>query len=202
MEKIKLFLDMDATIVDSTQAFCKAYDEIHKTNTDYTIVENYDFSPVLKLSQQEITDIFADEKFFHNLKFFDGVERVLKKFENWYSYIIVTIGSPKNIFLKQLWLQEHSTFDIKTFCGINNFNRNRKDPERMNKSIIDMGGAGVIFIDDHYKNLESSSSKTKILFRDNPNHSWSKPTEDTKHIITNWTDGKIEEILYNNIYGM
>lgn len=206
MNKIKLFLDFDSTIVDSTQAFCKVYDSIHGTNTNYTKIEQYDFSPVLNLSQQEISDIFADERFFHYLKFFDGVENVLKKFEDYYDYVIVTIGTVKNLYLKNLWLQENTTFEIKDFIGINNFIKDRKNPNRMDKSLINMQDG--IFMDDHINNINSSNAEIRILFQEeNRNHNWSKPTlesklgDETLWIARNWTDNTIEKILNECIYG-
>jgi len=89
----------------------------------------------------------------------------------------VSIGTPKNLSRKALYLQETLPF-VKDYALLYN------NGIKMNKEIIKMDYPDSIFIDDHVSNLKSSNAVNKYVFgKDYP---WSQ-TNDYER-LWNWTD--------------
>ena len=185
MSKIKLFVDFDNTLVNSTRSFCTSYNFIYEYHKDFTpanweLVDTWNFSnqcPILK-SESDVLDIFENPLFFDCLELInDNTFEILKELNEKYQIIIASIGTPINLSLKALYLQETLPF-IKDYILMYN------NGIKMNKEIIQMNYPDSIFIDDHVSNLISSNAVNKYVFgKDYP---WSK-TNDYKR-LWNWTD--------------
>jgi len=185
MSKIKLFVDFDNTLVNSTRSFCTSYNFIYEYHKDFTpanweLVNTWNFSnqcSILK-SDSDVLDIFENPLFFDCLELInDNTFEILKELNEKYQIIIASIGTPINLSLKALYLQENLPF-IKDYILMYN------NGIKMNKEIIKMDYPDSIFIDDHVSNLISSNAVNKYVFgKDYP---WSK-TNDYKR-LWNWTD--------------
>ena len=185
MSKIKLFVDFDNTLVNSTRSFCTSYNFIYEYHKDFTpanweLVNTWNFSnqcSILK-SDSDVLDIFENPLFFDCLELInDNTFEILKELNEKYQIIIASIGTPINLSLKALYLQENLPF-IKDYILMHN------NGIKMNKEIIKMDYPDSIFIDDHVSNLISSNAVNKYVFgKDYP---WSK-TNDYKR-LWNWTD--------------
>ena len=113
----------------------------------------------------------------------DNTYEIARELSEKYHIIIVSIGTPKNLSRKALYLQETLPF-IKDYALL--YNENCK----MNKEIIKMNYPDSIFIDDHSSNLISSNAVNKYVFgKDYP---WSQ-TNDYER-LWNWTD-VVKELL-------
>jgi len=180
-----LFLDIDNTLTASTKAFCESYNFIYEYHKDFTpvnweLVREWNFSdqcPILK-TELDVLNIFELPIFFDYLELINGnTYEIAKELNEKYHIIIVSIGTPKNLARKALYLQETLPF-IKDYALL--YNENCK----MNKEIIKMDYPDSIFIDDHASNLISSNAVNKYVFgKDYP---WSKTND--YHRLWNWTD--------------
>lgn len=156
-----IFVDFDNTIIDTNYAFCSAYNELYcnypnfKT-ADSTLVNQYDFKDVCPLVD-DVMKIFNHELFFKFAEFInDNAYEVIKELNRKYKIIIASIGSPRNIAHKSIWIENNLPF-IKNYMFIINHNCHT------NKSLINCT-KDSIFIDDIPSNLLSVNSERKILF--------------------------------------
>jgi len=189
--KDKIFLDFDNCIVNSTQKFCSCYNEIYKLHPDFipAIWQNtdrWDFQDTCPLVTN-VEEIFKMKMFFEDLPFInDNTYKVLKRLNEKYHIIIVSIGTFENIALKSRWIGEYLKFIKDSIFLVNS-------GSKMNKELIDMSlrhdEHHPIFIDDVVANLNSSNAQRKIAFGDI--HSWNK--EWTGERALDWTD--VENLL-------
>jgi 5'(3')-deoxyribonucleotidase len=185
MNKPTIYLDFDETIVNTMQAFCSVYNEKYTNHkdfvlADYTKVYKYNFADQCPLLEdvQAIHDIFDSQNFFDALTLKDGCLEVLHKHKYDFNYQIVTIGTPKNLSHKVLWIEKNLPF-IKDVILISNGNN------KMDKSIINMFNSTIpnIFLDDHQDNLISSNANIKFCIATYGERDWSK---DWEYRIQNW----------------
>ena len=156
---INLFLDLDATIVDSSKAYCAVYNTYYShlegfKPADHTKVYQYNFSDECLLALQDKSKIFGNQDFFDNLILFENAYEVLLSLKDKYNIIICTLGDNDNISLKSQWIKENLPF-VNNCIFINSNGIN-------SKSIVDMSGG--IFIDDHQDNLFSSNAEYKYCY--------------------------------------
>ena len=190
---IKLFVDFDEVLVQTSDSFCKVYNYFYSKATGFkpayaNMVDTYDFinaCPLLKGDREKINDIFGERLLFENLEPMPNAIEVLKKYSDKFEIIICTIGHKENIILKTQHIGKHFPFIKKKI--LLEFN----DVE-MDKSLVNMQGA--IFIDDHQRNLQSSNAKLPIAFG---NHGWCKDWKGVR--VNNWleVDKILEDALLN-----
>lgn len=160
MNKQKIFIDFDGTIINTIQAYVDVYNELYldypsfKTAESY-LINQYDMRDQCKLVEN-VLDIFEHPLFFQFANFInDNTYEVLEQLNQKYKIIICSIGTPKNIAYKARWLEDKLPF-IKDYILIANPNC------KMDKSIVNAEDS--IFIDDIPSNLLSNKSSRKILF--------------------------------------
>jgi len=183
--KTRLYLDFDNVLVNSTRSFCESYNILYKYHKDFTpanweLVDTWNFENQCKLlkSESNVLEIFETPIFFKLLKLIsDNTYEIVRELNEKYQIIIASIGTPMNLSLKSLYLQETLPF-IKDYILMYN------DGVKMNKEIIQMDYPDSIFIDDVTTNLDSSNAVDKYIF--GKEYPWSK-TNDYKR-LWNWTD--------------
>jgi hypothetical protein len=182
MNKQKLFLDYDMTIVNSIKPICEIY------NQDFA---NYkDFKPAIwqEVSQWDFKDqcplmdncnrYFSDKRFFDKVEFLEGnTKEIIDHLTKQYHVIICTLGTPRNLAYKSMWLEDNLP-KIHDYILLRNYGI------KMDKSIVDMRGG--IFVDDVYSNIESSNADVKILFGND--YEWNKYEGVGCQRIKNWSD--------------
>lgn len=168
--KQKLFLDFDNTIADSISSICQYYNLNYYKEKGFKpanshLINKYDFSDqcaLLNGDKKKIKDIFASDEFFEYLVPFPYVKDVLDKWKDKYEYIVITIGTPKNIRKKSMWLDKNLPI-IKERIYIEN------NHCTMDKSIVKMksyNGYPNIFIDDNESCLFTSDADIRIAMGD------------------------------------
>lgn len=179
MNKIPLFLDFDEVLADSIPAFVQVYNERYNANADHTQLRQYDFKDICPLLKEgEVKDIFGCDRFWELLKLKKDCYNVLNKKENIerFDYILVSIGSPRNLYKKSKYVSEHLPM-IEQMILITNKH------SKMNKQWVNMENS--IFIDDHIDNLNSSNATYRICFKEKwlPwNDGWYGST------VSNWSE--------------
>lgn len=166
MNRPKLFLDYDNTIVDTIAAIVSIYNEDFSSHKDFVPIDpkevtSWEFKECSLATYEEINKYFGEVRFFNRIKLYPCAGQVLRSLSHRYDITIVSHGYPKNLELKEKWINDKlfskifSNECISEFIGVN-------WEEHSDKSHIDMSNG--IFVDDSIKNLESSNANYKILY--------------------------------------
>lgn len=180
---MKLYLDFDNVIANSSEIIVDLLNENYHTNKKYIDLKKYDFSDLFPVcTYRDIENYFNSEELFKRIKLYDGLIDCLDEIKDSLDSIeIVTIGEKKNIEYKKEWVSNNLNHIATLHPIINNGNND--------KSSIDMSDG--IFIDDHIDCLRSSNAKVKILFKNENDGEWNKvsPNDDV-YVFDNWYDLK------------
>jgi 5'(3')-deoxyribonucleotidase len=168
MDKQKIFMDIDGTIINSYKALCYVYNNTYSNHKDFKpaqwyLIERYDAKCQCPLISN-ILELFDNPLFFENAEFLCGnTYDVLKKVNEKYDVIPTSIGTFTNLSMKAKWIRDNIPF-IKQCILLNN------GANTMNKGIVNMKGG--IIVDDVLSNLESSNADFKIIMGDE--YEWNK----------------------------
>ena len=183
--KLNLFIDFDNTIVDTTDAAVKIYNNYFNTNINSLDIENYSMEPFISLNEKERSDLFCKDSLYEILKPFDNVHNILKNLRdsNLFNKIyLVTNCSAKSIPHKIKWLKDNNfdnLFDGKLYLDVN---------QGYNKSMINMSNS--ILIDDHRENHLTSNAKYKLSFQyDKRKQNWGPEPQDGVIVFRKWDNG-------------
>lgn len=175
---MKLFIDFDNTIANSSEVIVDMLNEHFGNNENFEKLRKYDFSDLFpECSYWDIEKFFNSDEMFERLKIFPNMIETVDAFKDFFDEIsIVTIGTKDNLENKKRFLKENNL--ELTFYGIENNGRS-------DKSSVDMHNG--VFIDDHIGCLHSSNAKIKILMKNVENGEWNKvePNDDI-YVVNNW----------------
>lgn len=175
---MKLFIDFDNTIANSSEVIVDMLNEHFDKNENFEKLRKYDFSDLFpEYSYWDIEKFFNSDEMFERLKIFPNMIETVDAFKDFFDEIsIVTIGTKDNLENKKRFLKENNL--ELTFYGIENNGRS-------DKSSVDMHNG--VFIDDHIGCLHSSNAKIKILMKNVENGEWNKvePNDDI-YVVNNW----------------
>lgn len=175
---MKLFIDFDNTIANSSEVIVDMLNEHFDKNENFEKLRKYDFSDLFpECSYWDIEKFFNSDEMFERLKIFPNMIETVDAFKDFFDEIsIVTIGTKDNLENKKRFLKENNL--ELTFYGIENNGRS-------DKSNVDMHNG--VFIDDHIGCLHSSNAKIKILMKNVENGEWNKvePNDDI-YVVNNW----------------
>lgn len=175
---MKLFIDFDNTIANSSEVIVDMLNEHFDKNENFEKLRKYDFSDLFpECSYWDIEKFFNSDEMFERLKIFPNMIETVDAFKDFFDEIsIVTIGTKHNLENKKRFLKENNL--ELTFYGIENNGRS-------DKSSVDMHNG--VFIDDHIGCLHSSNAKIKILMKNVENGEWNKvePNDDI-YVVNNW----------------
>ena len=175
---MKLFIDFDNTIANSSEVIVDMLNEHFDKNENFEKLRKYDFSDLFpECSYWDIEKFFNSDEMFERLKIFPNMIETVDAFKDFFDEIsIVTIGTKDNLENKKRFLKENNL--ELTFYGIENNGRS-------DKSSVDMHND--VFIDDHIGCLHSSNAKIKILMKNVENGEWNKvePNDDI-YVVNNW----------------
>lgn len=175
---MKLFIDFDNTIANSSEVIVDMLNEHFDKNENFEKLRKYDFGDLFpECSYWDIEKFFNSDEMFEKLKIFPNMIETVDAFKDFFDEIsIVTIGTKDNLENKKRFLKENNL--ELTFYGIENNGRS-------DKSSVDMHNG--VFIDDHIGCLHSSNAKIKILMKNVENGEWNKvePNDDI-YVVNNW----------------
>lgn len=175
---MKLFIDFDNTIANSSEVIVDMLNEHFGKNENFEKLRKYDFSDLFpECSYWDIEKFFNSDEMFERLKIFPNMIETVDAFKDFFDEIsIVTIGTKDNLENKKRFLKENNL--ELTFYGIENNGRS-------DKSSVDMHNG--VFIDDHIGCLHGSNAKIKILMKNVENGEWNKvePNDDI-YVVNNW----------------
>ena len=184
MDKIKLFLDFDSTLVNTNEVALNILNNKYGTSYKIEELKKYDYSDLFPdVNSMILKRIFESDELFENITFveycFDYIELHPDDFD-----ITIVTKSTENIDPKKaLWLNENfpSGLDYRV-----EFIRPYES-----KSKVDMSGG--IFIDDVTDNLLESNAPMNILYAPNKTE-WNTVASNTNlFVVSSWNE--INEIL-------
>lgn len=184
--KRTLFLDFDNVIVDTVAAVCAVYRHEYYGHPEYKDPESsrvwrYDMLDECPLIGSDRQWVFEHPNLYigfgreETCGFFDPHTRdKLELLSAGFDVVICTLGTRKNLRLKQDWLRKHAPF-IKEGIFI-------QSERYYGKQVINM--AGGYFVDDGEKNLATSNALVNICF--GRTAEWNEKWQGKR--AQNWTD--------------
>lgn len=174
-KKIKLYLDFDDTIVNSTKKMVEMLNEHYHTNKNWRKLKQYDGEDLFPQCNQEIIEnIFASPYFFANLKIKFGFKFAMSILSKFCEIGIVTLGTSNNLSYKKIWCNNNFDFNFE-FIGLKDF--------KAKKTVVDMSGG--IMVDDKTDLLMSTNAKYKILIKGHRNVEWNQLSDNDDAIVRN-----------------
>lgn len=201
-KNVKVFIDIDNTIYDSTKAVVDELNKRYNKNVNPEDIKAYDFTDQFpEVKQSEIKEIFSNENFYKRLDCIDGTAFMfidILSIQQKIDVSFVTLGTKENLENKKEWLDyvlksgEFFDHEVDYYEYYGNLSGDS------NKSFIDMSGG--IFIDDNIDCLRSSNASIKILIKNGVDTKWNnvEPGDDV-YIADDWGDIiRIVEFFINN----
>lgn len=177
-----VYVDFDNTIVESNQKVIEILNDKYGLNKSEDDLEDYGYTSIAPITEEEKLGIFESDEFFSNLKFKSDFLKVLNKYDGKVKFVITTKGTAENLKKKEQWIKENIPGNI-SFVGITN--------NSLSKRQVDMTNG--IQIDDCTAALDTNAN-IKILYKDNHNFNWQSNYNNTDILVVNtWLE--IDDIL-------
>ena len=177
-----VYVDFDNTIVESNQKVIEILNDKYGLNKSEDDLEDYVYTSIAPITEEEKLGIFESDEFFSNLKFKSDFLKVLNKYDSKVKFVITTKGTAENLKKKVLLIKENIPGNI-SFIGITN--------NSLSKRQVDMTNG--IQIDDCTAALDTNAD-IKILYKDNHNFNWQSNYNNTDILVVNtWLE--IDDIL-------
>ena len=198
--KITLFIDVDDTIINSSQTVLDILTEKHKIQEKKTLndLKDWQYRSVCKeIKSKEVQEVYSSDGFFENVKINETFLDFYKQNQDNFNFVFVTRGSAQNLSKKQEYLKNQlgNTFDYVgidvdyekwLYEYVDKFDKIWTNRPRKN---IDMSKG--IQIDDTLDCLTTSNAKLKILLKDSPlDFHWNRQVihSDDIYIAESWKD--------------
>ena len=158
-KKIKLFIDADDTILESSKAFIDIINQQDNVTPHKTYEELRDWkyrSLFPYMTNERIIEIYDSEEFFNIVKVNLDFENFYLKHENDFEWNIVTKGHKSNIEHKQKYFKKHLPKAKVVGCRFDSI-----EEQNFDKSHVDMDYG--IQIDDRTACSTGSNTNIEVL---------------------------------------
>ena len=177
-----VYVDFDNTIVESNQKVIVILNDKYGLNKSEDDLEDYGYTSIAPITEEEKLGIFESDEFFSNLKFKSDFLKVLNKYDGKEKFVITTKGTAENLKKKEQWIKENIPGNI-SFVGITNNSLSKRQVDMTNGIQIDEGTAAL-----------DTNADIKILYKDNHNFNWQSNYNNTDILVVNtWLE--IDDIL-------
>ena len=185
MNKMKLYIDFDDTIVNSTKRLVEMLGDYYYHKENWRKLKRYDATDLYpECTDKVVEDMFARPDFFCGLVIKKGFNFAMNILSKFCDINIVTLGTTKNLKHKFDWCNR--VFDFKfTFIGKSDFT--------IAKTEVDMSHG--IMVDDKTDVLMGTNAKYKILIRGHRDVEWNQVEDGTDIIVVNNWLGILFKIL-------
>lgn len=187
-KRIKLYIDIDDTIINTSENFIEKYSKEHGLKKSIDDLKDYKFKSIdRKMDLNEFLRYIESEEFFNTVKIDEEFLRFYKKNEEKYEWIFITRGTHKNLELKENFIREA-------------LRNNKKSEEENNKRIKYIGvkneekkgkyiEKNSIQIDDKYDEL-NTKAKYKILIKNyrETEYNHVKDIREDLYIMNEWKE--------------
>lgn len=178
--RIKLFIDVDGTIINTAGNFIDKYCKENNINKTIDDLKDWEFKSIdRKMHINEFLRYIETEEFFETIELDENFLKFYVMNEANYEWIFITKGTKKNLELKERFLRESlPTLNNVKYIGI-------KDEE--DKKNYNMKNA--IQIDDNINNL-NTNARYKILIKNYLETDYNRiqaPSDDI-YEMNNWNE--------------
>lgn len=161
MEKIKLFVDFDSTLVNSKETALSIFNYTFGQKYSNEQLRKQNFKNLFPLvNEKMIHEVFASKMFYDLLEFKENSFNILEMYSKFYSIQLVTKAHREEMERKATWISKNipsSLIPTIIFVDVDS-GAFKKD--------IDMEGG--VFIDNFVENLRGTNAKIKILYAPYP----------------------------------
>lgn len=182
LEKQKIVLDFDDTLVKSSEQIIQMLNQRHNLNKTIKDLTDWGYSSIYpQITNQEVTELYSSKDFFENVKWNEGVELFLLNFKKDYKFIICSKGNKQNLYYKHLFLMtrfEEMNIQDWEFIGLET---NDDSDYNLNKSMVDFSDC-LFCIDDNVNALLSINTPKKILIKNFAEYYWNKTPINRKDV--------------------
>ena len=185
-KKIKLFIDADDTILESSKAAINILNKKFNIvpQKTYDDMQDWEYRSIYRQCTTKIVnEIYDSEEFFNIVKVNPDFESFYLKHENDFEWYIVTKGYKTNIEHKQKYFKKHLPKANVVGCKFGS-----KEEQNFDKSHINMDYG--IQIDDRTDCLIGSNANIKILFKNNRDFYWNRTdmSNEPLYIMNSWKE--------------
>ena len=173
---MKIYIDVDGTVVDTPSAMATWYNKKYNGNAVGSKIFEWDAQDQCpKLTKTDLVDLFEDDYFFDNLHPIKDAQDILHRMSKFpgYDFSFCSIGTAGNLRKKEMYLKKHFPF-IKKYVMIE-------------KEYVEMGKDGYVndglLVDDNKYNLDGSA-KYEVLFKPDGDKQWNIGYRGI--VATNW----------------
>ena len=185
-KKIKLFIDADDTILESSKTFIEILNERFNISPPKTYgdLKDWCYRSIYHFCTKDIiNEIYDSDTFFEKVKINEIFKNFYNEHENDFEWFIVTKGHPKNIEQKKKYFRKHMPKAQVIGCLFHS-----PDNVEYDKSHIDMKYG--IQIDDRTDCLVGTNANIKILFKNYREFKWNQTsiTAEPIYKIDTWSE--------------
>lgn len=186
LEKQKILIDIDDTLLKSSEEIIRELNLKNGTNKTIDNLKDYGYRSIDKnITKQDITYMYGSKTFWSNVEFNDYAIDFLKKYSNIFSIIFISYGDCKNLTYKESFIYrmvaKYNLTEIG-FIGCDN------TINETNKSEVLLSNV-YMAIDNHVGHLEQLNSPKKVLFKNGQDVTWNKvPINSDWYVVDNFKD--------------
>lgn len=187
MSKLKIYLDCDDTILNSSETVIDILNNRYGINKNIEDLKDWYYRSIVKnILPEQIIEIYSSDEFWSRVKFKQSFLDFYNKYRNKFEWYIVTKGDSVNLEKKKKFLDGK----LKKYYYIP---LDFEDTNEFCKHMIDMEGG--IQVDDRRDCLVDTNAACKILITNNRERYWNKSVinADNFYRVSDWEE--IQQIL-------
>lgn len=177
--RIKLFIDVDGTIINTAEKFIDKYCKENNINKTIDDLKDWEFKSIdRKMRINEFLRYIETEEFFETIELDENFLKFYVMNEDNYEWIFITKGTRKNLELKERFLRESlPTLNNVKYIGIENEDKKNYDMKN------------GIQVDDNINNL-NTNARYKILIKNylETNYNRIQAPSDDIYEMNNWNE--------------
>lgn len=188
---MKIFLDCDDTIMNSSECIIGLLNKKNGTNKTIKDLKDFHYRSIDKtLTDEDVIKLFESDEFWDSVDYNNGFLEIKDFIDTNFDVEVVSCGTELNLKKKK---EKLKPLGYK-FTGIL-----IKDDSNLCKKCIDMQNG--IQIDDNMSSMSNTNAAIKILFQNNNDFTWNKPkpNADNLYVVQTWKEiFRVLEFLKKN----
>lgn len=182
---VKIFLDCDDTIINSSECIIDLLNKKNGTNKTIRDLKDFNYRSIDKtLTGEDVIRLFESDEFWSSVDYNSGFLDVKDFIDSNFDVEIVSCGTELNLKKKKGKLASLGY----SFTGVP-----IRDNLNLCKKCINMQNG--IQIDDNMSSIENTNAAIKILFQNNNDFTWNKPKSNIDNLYIAQTWKEIYQIL-------
>lgn len=188
---MKIFLDCDDTIMNSSECIIGLLNKKNGTNKTIKDLKDFHYRSIDKtLTDEDVIKLFESDEFWNSVDYNNSFLEIKDFIDSNFDVEVVSCGTELNLKKKK---EKLKPLGYK-FTGIL-----IKDDSNLCKKCIDMQNG--IQIDDNMSSMSNTNAAIKILFQNNNDFTWNKPkpNADNLYVVQTWKEiFRVLEFLKKN----